>query len=129
MERGLNVLADTVAVAYGDPETELVTMPRAELLENWRRGLEHTSSQHILTGVVVDISGDTAHATLNETAWMQADQSMGSPLYRFGTAMEAGLERCPEGWRIRRLRVIPLWSAGNAAVLGGWSAPSTSDRV
>jgi hypothetical protein len=47
-----------------------VTLSRDDLVANWRSGLEHTSSQHVLTGVAVDTEGDTAHATLNETAWM-----------------------------------------------------------
>jgi len=49
---------------------ELATLSRADLIANWRSGLEHTSSQHILTDIRVDAVDDTAHATLNETVWI-----------------------------------------------------------
>jgi len=63
-----DVLDDEIQVGYGEhPDEEPVTVSRAELIANWRSGLEHTSSQHILTGMRVDPAGDAAHATLNET--------------------------------------------------------------
>jgi len=63
-----DVLDDEIQVGYGEhPDEEPVTVSRAELIANWRSRLEHTSSQHILTGMRVDPAGDAAHATLNET--------------------------------------------------------------
>lgn len=120
-----DVLDDEVQVGYGDhPDVELVTLSRADLIANWRGGLEYTSSQHILTGITVDADGDTAHATLNETVWIQGKTAAGVSLYQFGTAMECALRRTHDAWRITRLKVVLLWSAGDPTVLGNWQRPS-----
>jgi hypothetical protein len=120
-----DVLDDEIEVGYGDhPDVELVALPRADLIANWRGGLEHTSSQHILTGIRVDAVDDTAHATLNETVWIQRKTAAGSSLYQFGTAMACALRRTPDAWRITSLKVVLLWSAGDPAVLGNWQRPN-----
>lgn len=119
------VLAEEVQVAYGGPDAELTAMARSDLVANWRSGLDHTSSQHVLTGIAVEVTGDVAEATLNETAWLHAESPFGSPVYQFGTALECGLRRTRPGWKIARLRVVSLWSDGNAGVLGAWSKPGT----
>ena len=119
------VLAEEIQVAYGGPDAELTAMPRSDLVTNWRSGLDHATSQHVLSGIGVQVTGDTAYATLNETAWLHADSPFGSPLYQFGTAMEAGLQRTPSGWKIDKLKVMSIWSNGNAAVLGAWNKPGS----
>ena len=120
-----DLLADEIQVGYGEhPDMELVPLSRGDLRANWRRGLEHNSSQHILSGITVDGIGDTAHATLNETGWIQGKTAEGLSLYQFGTAMECALRRTPAGWQITSLKVVLIWSAGDPAVLGSWSRPN-----
>ena len=125
-----DLLADEIQVGYGeDPEVELVTVSRGDLIANWRSGLDHTSSQHILTGITVDAVGNTAHATLNETAFIQGKTPDGLSLYQFGTNMECALRRAPAGWRITSLKVVLGWSTGDPAVLGSWRRPNDLTRV
>jgi hypothetical protein len=121
------VLAEEVQVGYGGPDVELTPMARSDLVANWRSGLDHTSSQHVLTAITVEVAGDSADATLNETAWLHTERFFGSPVYQFGTAMECGLRRAQSGWKIATLKVMPIWSDGNAAVLGAWNRPGTGD--
>jgi hypothetical protein len=87
-----DLLADDIQVGYGEHhELELVTLSRGDLIANWRSGLEHNSSQHIVSGITLDGIGDTAHATLNEKGWTQGKTADGLSLYQFGTAMECTL--------------------------------------
>ena len=116
------VLAERVQVSYST--TPVTEISRADLIANWRHGLEPlVSSQHILTGIIVDLNGDEASVTLNETVWLNRPNETGSPLYHFGNYMELQLVRTPDGWRICVLRVVPAWSNGNVAVLGAWQPP------
>lgn len=77
-----DLLADEVQVGYGEPDVELVALSRADLIANWRNGLDHTSSQHVLTGITIDAAGGTAHAALNETAWIRGKAAQESLLYQ-----------------------------------------------
>jgi hypothetical protein len=117
------VLDDSVEADYSSAGTGSVVLPRADLVANWRGGLAGTVSQHVLTGIDVDVDGDTAHATLNETAWIQRRDGDRAGLLNFGTFMDCRLRRTPAGWRIAALRVVPIWDNGAFGVID-WSAPS-----
>lgn len=54
------VLDDAVETEYVSFGSGSVVLSRAEFVANWRGGLEGTASQHILTGIDVDVDGDTA---------------------------------------------------------------------
>jgi len=117
--------ADEIQVGYGEhPDVELVTLSRGDLIANWRSGLEHTSSLHILNGITVDAVGDTAHATLNETASTQGETADGLSLYQFGTAMECALRRAPAGGGSRASR-----SCSSGAPATQWSSAAGADPM
>jgi len=98
---------------------------QTHLITNWRESLERVSnSQHILTGIVVDLDGDRAVTRLNETVWLSDPGARGSALFSFGTFMRVTLRRTGREWRIAELAVTPTWGDGNASVLHGWRPPA-----
>jgi hypothetical protein len=117
------VLDDSVETEYVGLGDGMAVLSRADLVANWRGGLEGTASQHVLTGMDVDVDGDTAHATLNETVWIQRKDGDKAGLLNFGTFMELRLRRTSVGWRITALRGTPIWDNGAFHVIV-WSAPS-----
>jgi len=118
-----NVLADRVAIHYAG-QAEPATVDRAKLVSSWRAPLEALdASQHLLTGFIIDLDGNRATVTLNENVCLYDQKVPGGATYRFGTYMNAALERLAQGWRIVALEVTPLWSEGNAAVLRDWQPP------
>lgn len=76
-----------------------------------QRGLERTveqarrnhdvPTQHVITNVLVDIDGDKASAGANLVVTFP-DSTQGER-YAFETA------RTPDGWRLTRIAVTPLW--------------------
>jgi hypothetical protein len=61
-------------------------------------------TQHLITNVLVDIDGDTAEATANLLVTFAGDTlDQQGERYRFDAA------RTPDGWRLRRIEVTPIW--------------------
>lgn len=119
-----SILADPIDVSY-DGDTKPAPLSQTDLITNWRDSLEQVSnSQHILTGIVVDLDGDRAVARLNETVWLFDPGARGSALFSFGTFMHVTLRRTGGEWRIVELAVTPTWSDGNASVLHEWRPPA-----
>ena len=76
-----------------------------------RRNHEGYETHHVITNVLVDLDGDRAAARANLTvtfAGPEAQFSMGER-YRF----EA--RRTPDGWRLSRIEVAPVWRSGSPA--------------
>jgi hypothetical protein len=59
-------------------------------------------TQHLITNVLVDLDGDTATATANLLVTFAGETQQGER-YAFGAA------RTPEGWRLSRIEVTPVW--------------------
>ncbi|WP_033342977.1 nuclear transport factor 2 family protein [Catenuloplanes japonicus] len=116
------LLADRIDVTHETtPDALSRTVDRDSLIGRWRDGLDGTTSQHILTGIVTDLDGDRAEVMFNETVWVARPGVPGAPLYHFGVAMHATLRRT-DRWRVTALRLTPIWSDGNTAVLRGSAA-------
>jgi hypothetical protein len=122
-DRVADLLADRLDVGYGPADQAGTTeVSRADLMRTWRDGLDGTTSQHVLTGIVVSVEGDIADATFNELVWVVRPAGTGSSMYHFGAAMQYRLHRA-DPWRIIALRMNRIWSEGDSAVLGNRSTP------
>ncbi|MFC0006759.1 nuclear transport factor 2 family protein [Micromonospora siamensis] len=114
----VETFADTVVVDYtamsgGDAET----LPGPEPVDRWRRELGVLDgTQHVVTGVIADVTGDTATATANVLAWLRRDNVPGGRLWHNGGTYEFELRRVGERWRISRLVARPIWIEGNIGV-------------
>jgi hypothetical protein len=85
---------------------------------SWRRtmdGLEAT--QHLITNVLVDVTGDEAGATANVLGVHRLANPHGSPLWTLGGTYEFGLTRTADGWRINAITNRISWVDGNQQVL------------
>jgi len=70
-----------------------------------RRNHQHDHLQHVITNVLIDLDGDRAkvRANLVVTFADAAVTSQQGERYRFEAA------RTPDGWRLSRVEVIPVW--------------------
>jgi SnoaL-like domain len=79
------------------------------VVEQARRNHDDHNTQHVITNVLVDVDGDraTVRANLTATFAALADKSsfVVGERYRFEAV------RLPAGWRLSRIRVIPVWRA------------------
>ncbi|TWJ20718.1 nuclear transport factor 2 family protein [Micromonospora endolithica] len=73
-------------------------------------------AQHVVTGVIADVTGDTATATANVLAWLRRDNVPGGRLWHNGGAYEFELRRVGGRWRISRLVARATWIEGNIGV-------------
>jgi ketosteroid isomerase-like protein len=74
-------------------------------------------TQHLLSGVLVDVDGDRARASANELTYFYRD---GEPPHRTGgLRMTWEAVRTPLGWRVREARLAVAWiQEGSAATAG-----------
>ncbi len=74
-----------------------------------RRNHQHAHLQHIITNVLIDLDGDRAavRANLVVTFADDAVSSQQGERYRFDAV------RTPDGWRLSRVEVVPVWKVGN----------------
>jgi hypothetical protein len=85
---------------------------------SWRRtmdGLEAT--QHLITNVLVDVTGEQARATANVLGTHRLPNPHGSPLWTVGGTYDFGLVRTGAGWRIRAITQGLSWVEGNQQIL------------
>jgi hypothetical protein len=113
------VYTDYTALWGGEPQEATVD----ELLStdkqgSWRRtmdGLE--STQHLITNILVDVTGDEATATANVVGVHRLVNPHGSPLWTIGGTYDFRLVRTAAGWRIRAITQGITWVEGNQQVL------------
>jgi 3-phenylpropionate/cinnamic acid dioxygenase small subunit len=75
-------------------------------------------TQHIFTNFKIEIDGDNARFRLYTQAAHMKD---GETLFVAGNYhMEA--RKTPKGWRLTKLRFVPMWSTGDASMLGHLTA-------
>jgi SnoaL-like protein len=93
------VLTEDVTVRTPGGQAEGIDRVVAQASRN-----HQVPTQHLITNVLVDLDGDAATATANllvtfagETLDQQGER------YRFGAA------RTPDGWRLSRIEVTPIW--------------------
>ncbi|MBV7698637.1 nuclear transport factor 2 family protein [Streptomyces sp. TRM70350] len=68
-------------------------------------------TQHMASGILVDVEGDRADASWN--AHMTHVHDDGS-LFTVGGRFDAEVRRTPGGWRFSRMAVRPVWTQGRA---------------
>jgi hypothetical protein len=69
-------------------------------------------TQHIITNVLIDLDGDhaTVQANLLVTFAYHADTP--GPHFTLGERYRFEAIRTPQGWRLSRLRITPVWTSG-----------------
>jgi SnoaL-like domain len=102
-----SILTEDVTVATAGGSAQGIDRVAAQA----RRTHDVEGLQHVITNVLVDLDGDraTARANLIVTFVPRADapdaHSMRGERYRFEAV------RAPEGWRLSRVEVDPIWTA------------------
>ena len=94
-----SVLTEDVTVSTPGGQAEGLERVVAQASRN-----HQVPTQHLITNVLVDIDGDTAAATANLLVTFAGDTlDQQGERYRFDAA------RTPDGWRLRRIEVTPIW--------------------
>jgi SnoaL-like domain len=70
-------------------------------------------TQHVITNHVIDLSGDRATVRANLIAIHVPDGERPNAHFDAGCTYLFEVARTPEGWRISRLRLEVLWTAGD----------------
>jgi hypothetical protein len=73
--------------------------------------------QHMITNVLVDLTGDRAKARANLVVAFGSRGDGARPLdlpvrYTMGEIYHFELERTPDGWRFARIETSPVWTSG-----------------
>ena len=92
------VLTEDVTVSTPGGQAEGIDRVVAQASRN-----HQVPTQHLITNVLVDVEGDTATATANLLVTFAEPFSQQGERYRFGAA------RTPDGWRLSRVEVTPIW--------------------
>ena len=94
-----SVLTEDVTVSTPGGQAEGLERVVAQASRN-----HQVPTQHLITNVLLDIDGDTAAATANLLVTFAGDTpDQQGERYRFDAA------RTPDGWRLRRIEVTPIW--------------------
>jgi ketosteroid isomerase-like protein len=94
-----SVLTEDVTVKTPGGQAEGIERVVAQASRN-----HQVPTQHLITNVLVDVDGDAAIATANLLVTFA-----GSVLERHGERYRFGVLRTPEGWRLSRIEVTPVW--------------------
>ncbi|MEV6873173.1 nuclear transport factor 2 family protein [Amycolatopsis sp. NPDC051128] len=118
-DRLVQLLAPTVVIDYSrlhgkDP----ITTDPAGVVGTWRGVLENLKvTQHLITGQVIELSGDTAKCTANLVAAHHLPNDSGAPDWTLGGRYEFALERAEDRWLITAVVLFPLWATGNRTIM------------
>jgi ketosteroid isomerase-like protein len=93
------VLTEDVTVSTPGGQAEGIERVVAQASRN-----HQVPTQHLITNVLVDIDGDAATATANLLVTFA-----GTVLERQGERYAFGASRTPDGWRLSRIEVTPVW--------------------
>jgi ketosteroid isomerase-like protein len=79
------------------------------ILDHLRRSTpDGERSQHLTTDVAIELGGDRAEITTNQlVSFYREDEE---PHRLVGLRHRYDAMRCPQGWRLRRAKITPLWS-------------------
>ena len=80
------------------------------VVEQARRTHEAHDTHHVITNALVDVDGDRATVRANLTATFAARAD--TPSFVVGERYRFEAIRLPVGWRLSRIRVVPVWRAG-----------------
>ena len=90
--------------------------------EQARRNHDNDRTQHVITDVLIDVAGDQATARANVVATFVAPDDDTAPHYTTGARYRLQAVRAPQGWRLSRVQVTPVWASGARPA----ATPSTS---
>jgi SnoaL-like domain len=116
-----SILAGTIRLDFtslwgGEPEE----MTATDLVGRWRDMSEHLdATQHLITGILPTIEGDTATVVANLVAIHRRVQAMGGSLWTVGGTYRFGLRWTAQQWVIEALSLRVAWVDGNQAVIAG----------
>jgi hypothetical protein len=71
------------------------------------------ATQHVTSGVLIDIDGDRATVRANLIATFVRDAAAPEPAAAAGERYRFEAIRTPRGWRFSRLEVTPVWRSGD----------------
>jgi hypothetical protein len=74
-----------------------------------------TTTQHVITNILIELAGDEATASANVVATFV--ERAGAAPYSLGARYRLGAVREPEGWRLSRVQVTPAWSRGSRPIV------------
>ena len=99
------VLADDVMVDTPGGRSQGIDA----VVEQARRNHEAHDTHHVITNVLVDVDvdGDRATVRANLTATFAARAD--TPSFVVGERYRFEAARLPAGWRLSRIRVVPVW--------------------
>lgn len=108
------VEVDYTSLWGGEPEK----LAREDLIGRWRDTLtELEATQHVITNVLADVTGDTATATANVVGVHRRAVTTGGPLWTVGGTYHARLTRSAGSWRIDSLTLRVAWADGNIGIM------------
>jgi hypothetical protein len=93
------VLTENVTVRTPGGQAEGIERVVAQASRN-----HQVPTQHLITNVLVDLDGDSATATANLLVTFAGEE-----LERHGERYRFGVTRTPDGWRLSRIEVTPVW--------------------
>jgi hypothetical protein len=79
-----------------------------------RRNHTGDVTHHVITNVLIDLDGDRATAGANLIASFAEPES--EPHYTLGERYRFEAVRTPQGWRLSRVHVVPIWRRGTRPV-------------
>jgi len=94
-----SVLTDDVTVSTPGGQAEGIERVVAQASRN-----HQVPTQHLITNVLVAVDGDAATATANLLVTFAGDV-----VERLGERYRFGVARTPDGWRLSRIEVTPVW--------------------
>jgi SnoaL-like domain len=77
------------------------------------------ATQHLITGVLPEIDGDTATVVASLMAVHRRSNATGGSLWTVGGTYRFGLRRAGDRWLIDGLSLRVAWVDGNQGVIGG----------
>jgi 3-phenylpropionate/cinnamic acid dioxygenase small subunit len=103
------VFADDVAV-HSPRGGELHGIDK--VVDFMRQGeVEGQHAQHTTTDLLVDVDGDRAAALANSLVFYYRDGQ--APHFTGGLRLAGTAVRTPAGWRLREVRITPVWTREN----------------
>ncbi|GAA4963667.1 3-phenylpropionate/cinnamic acid dioxygenase small subunit [Nonomuraea thailandensis] len=74
--------------------------------------VEGQRAQHTTTDLLVDLDGDQADASANSLVHYYRDGR--APHFTGGLRLASTVVRTPAGWRLREVRITPVWTRAEA---------------
>ena len=109
-----NVAMDYTSLAGGSP----VTVKADDLMKGWEAGLKPFRTQHMITGHLVTINGNTAESLSNVHAIHYVPNELGISNWQVYGYYEHKFVRTANGWKITALKINKTMADGNAALSG-----------